>query len=102
MREQLANSEIERYEEGINTAEKDAIRNLKMQGLMNMGTSAAMAGKDAMVGQQTDAQLIAMMTANPDFDFKFSDPTGKFKWLKRMGITPQRKKALGGKIRRAK
>jgi len=67
MREQLANSEIERYEEGINTAEKDSIRNLKMQGLINMGTSAAMAGKGYLDMQQGDEQIRAYGKANPYF-----------------------------------
>lgn len=56
-KEQLANSEIERYEEQINTAEKDAIRNLKMEALSNIGTVTAMAGKDYLLSQQADAQI---------------------------------------------
>ena len=70
MREQLANSEIERYEEQINTQEADAIRNLKMQALMNMGTSAAMAGKDYLGMQEQDAMIDAMDTGNFTYDSK--------------------------------
>jgi len=87
MREQLANSEVERYQEGINTAEEDAIRNLKMQGAMNMGTAAAMAGKDYMVSQGADAQINALMASNPDYTYKIVD--GK--------LVPIRLRAMGGK-----
>lgn len=65
MREQLANSQIGMQEEQINTAEKDAIRNLKMQALSNIGTSAAMAGKGYIDMQQGDAQINAYGKANP-------------------------------------
>jgi len=90
MREQLANSEIERYEEGINTAEKDSIRNLKMQSAMNVGTSAAMAGKDYMISQGADAQIDALRVSNPDYTYKIVN--GK--------IVPVRIKAMGGKRRK--
>jgi len=92
MREQLANSEIERYEEGINTAEKDSIRNLKLQSISNMGTSAAMAGKDYMISQGADAQIDALRVSNPDYTYKIVNgklvPVRiKLLWVERGGNT---------------
>jgi len=65
MKEQLANSEIEMYEEDINTKETDAIRNLKMQALSNIGTSAAMAGKSYMDMEIENNKLGVLAKTNP-------------------------------------
>jgi len=73
MREQLANSEIERYQEDINTREKDSVRNLKQQALSNVGAISAMAGRDFIANQQADAQIAALMAANPDYTYKVVD-----------------------------
>lgn len=97
MREQLANSEIERYEEGINTQEADAIRNLKMQALSNLGTTAAMAGRDYMSMNQSDNMLNVLMSSNPDYTFDVNGKQGLFK----QPTLRAKRRALGGKKRRA-
>ena len=87
MREQLANSEIERYDEQINAQERDAARSLRMNALQNIGTIAAMTGKDYLSMQQTDDYLSALSVANPDYGLR--------------GRTPYRKRAYGGTRKRA-
>ena len=87
MREQLANSEIERYDEQINAQERDAARALRMNALQNIGTIAAMTGKDYLAMQQNDNYIAALAAANSDYGLNVR--------------TPYRKRAYGGKIKRA-
>lgn len=65
MREQLANSEIGRYDEQINTQERDAARNLRMQSLSNIGSTIAMAGKSYMDNKVQENQLNVLARTNP-------------------------------------
>lgn len=95
MKEQLANSEIERYEEGINTQEADSIRNLKMQALSNLGGAAAMTGRDYMGMNNSDNMLNVLMGSNPDYTYEVLAKKGL---LGQPGLKPVRRKvALGGK-----
>ena len=101
MKEQLANSEIERYEENINTAEKDSVRNLKMQALMNMGTAASMAGKEYIASQQADNMVNALDTG----DYVYKTVDGKLTRLRKKynadgSWDGKSTYAFGGKIRR--
>lgn len=98
MREQMVNSQIEMQEEGINTAEKDAIRNLKMNSLSQIGTIAAMSGKDYMAMNESDNMLNVLMGSNPDYTYEVLDKKGLFGQPRLKPI----KRALGGKRRRAK
>ena len=73
MREQLANSEIERYDAQINAQEKDAARALRMNALQNLGTIAAGAGKDYMAMQESDNMINILRGSNPDFTYDIRD-----------------------------
>lgn len=95
MREQLANSEIERYDEQINAQERDAARALRMNALQNLGTIAAGAGRDYMAMQENDAMMNVLMGSNPDYTYDVNTPTGRMKWLKSKTLTPKRRKNNG-------
>jgi len=92
MREQLANSEIERYDEQINAQERDAARALRMNALQNIGSIAAGAGKDYMAMQESDAMMNVLMGSNRDYTYDVNTPTGRMKWLKSKTLTPKRRK----------
>jgi len=101
------NAELSMKEAEGNADRQAAVKNAKMQAIMNMGQAAAAAGDTMQKMKQQGDMLAAMGVASPDYGFNYTGTGNKFlDFLLGSQIDPYRKrpegKKYGGKIRRTK